>query len=178
MPRAALRYPGIEEGTSMSELKDLLERFRRGAELIATAMTGAAGAELDFTPAPGKWSPRQIVAHLADSEIVGADRFRRIIAEDNPTLMAYDQNAWAANLDYGRRKTSESIETFRRLRAENYELIKDLPEPVFERTGNHSERGPITLQRHLELMASHAESHARQIRDVREVYKQQRKAHA
>ena len=47
----------------MSELKDLLERFRRGAELIATAMTGAAGAELDFTPAPEKWSLRQIVAH-------------------------------------------------------------------------------------------------------------------
>lgn len=162
----------------MSELKDLLERFRRGAELIATSMTGAAGAELDFTPAPEKWSLRQIVAHVADSEIVAADRFRRIIAEDQPTLIGYDQDAWARNLDYARRKTSESIETFRRLRAENYELIKDLPAPAFERTGNHSERGPITLQRHLETMAAHAESHARQIRDVRAAYKTQRQAHA
>jgi hypothetical protein len=162
----------------MSDIKELLERFRRGPELVATAMTGAAGGELDFVPGPRKWSLRQIVAHVADSEIVAADRFRRIIAEDKPTLIGYDQNAWAANLDYARRKTSESIETFRRLRAENYELIKDLPAETFERIGNHSERGPITLRQHLETMAQHAESHARQIREVREAYKRQRQAHA
>ena len=78
----------------MSEITELLERFRRGPELIATTMTGAAGAELDFTPGPQKWSLRQIVAHVADSEIVAADRFRRIIAEDEPTLIGYDQDAW------------------------------------------------------------------------------------
>jgi hypothetical protein len=162
----------------MSEIKDLLERFRRGPELVATAMTGAAGAELDFKPGPEKWSLRQIVAHLADSEIVAADRFRRIIAEDKPTLIGFDQDAWARNLDYARRKTSESIETFRRLRGENYELIKDLPAEAFERIGNHNERGPMTLRKHLETMAAHAESHARQIRDAREEYKRLRKAHA
>jgi hypothetical protein len=162
----------------MSEVKELLERFRRGPELVATAMTGAAGSELDFTPAADKWSLRQIVAHLADSEIVAADRFRRIIAEDKPTLMWYDQDAWAKNLDYQRRKTSESIETFRRLRAENYELIKDLPAESFERIGNHSQRGPITLLQHLESMAAHAEAHARQIRDVREARKHSSQAHA
>jgi hypothetical protein len=109
---------------------------------------------------------------------VAADRFRRIIAEDKPTLIGFDQDAWAKNLDYARRKTSESIETFRRLRTENYELIKDLPEAVFERTGVHNERGPMTLQRHLETMASHAEAHARQIREVRDAYKKQKQAHA
>jgi hypothetical protein len=161
----------------MSEITDVLERFRRGAELIATTMTGAAGPELDFKPAPEKWSLRQIVAHVADSEIVAADRFRRLIAEDNPTLMAYDQNAWANNLDYTRRKTSESVETFRRLRAENYELLKGLAPEAFERAGTHSERGPITLRNHLETMAAHADSHARQIRAVREAYKGSRRAH-
>jgi hypothetical protein len=162
----------------MSEITELLERFRRGAELVATSMTGAAGAELDFTPAPEKWSLRQIVAHLADGELVGADRLRRMIAEDNPPLIAYDQNAWARNLDYARRKTSESIESFRRRRLENYELVKDLPAEAYERKGNHSERGPITVRSHLELLAQHAESHARQIREVREAYKQMRRAHA
>jgi hypothetical protein len=162
----------------MSDIKELLERFRRGAELIATTMTGAAGAELDFKPGPEKWSLRQIVAHVSDSEIVAADRFRRMIAEDNPTLMAFDQNAWANNLDYARRKTSESVETFRRLRAENHELIKGLAPEAFERKGTHSERGPITLRNHLETMAAHAESHARQIREVREAYKGSRRAHA
>jgi hypothetical protein len=162
----------------MSEITDVLQRFRRGAELVATTMTGAAGPELDFTPGPEKWSLRQIVAHLADSEIVAVDRFRRIIAENNPTLMAYDQNAWARNLDYARRKTSESIETFRRLRGENYELLKELPPEAFERTATHSERGAITLRQQLENMAAHAEAHARQIREVREAYKRSRQAHA
>jgi hypothetical protein len=160
----------------MSEIGELLERFRRGAEMIATVMTGAAGAELDFKPGAEKWSLRQIVAHVADSELVGGDRFRRLIAEENPTLTAYDQEAWARNLNYARRKTSESVESFRRLRAENYELLKDLPGEAFERSGTHSERGRVTLRQLLEVMAAHAESHARQIRSVRDQYKESKQA--
>ena len=129
----------------MSEIAELLERYRRGPEVVATLMTGAAGAELDFRPAPDRWTLRQIVAHLADSELVGSDRFRRVIAEENPTLIGYDQNAWAANLNYAKRKTSESVEMFRRLRADCYELLKDLPAGTFERKGNHSEIGTVTL---------------------------------
>lgn len=158
----------------MSELTDLLERFRRGPELMAAVLTGAAGAELDFVAAPGRWSIRQIMAHLADSEIVDADRLRRVIAEGNPTLMGYDQEAWARNLNYARRKISESLETFRRLRAENHELLKGLPEAVFERTGTHSERGPVTLRQLVELNAEHPEKHARQVQEIRRQYKQSR----
>lgn len=162
----------------MSEIHDLLERYRRGPELIATLMTGAAGTELDFKPAPGKWTLRQIVAHLADSEIVAADRFRRVIAEDKPTLIGYDQNAWTANLNYAKRKSSESVELFRRLRADCYELLKDLAPEAFERKGNHSERGVVTLRQLLQIMAEHAEEHGRQIRQARDAYKQTRQAHA
>lgn len=156
----------------MSEITDLLERFRRGPELIAAVLTGAAGSELDYAPAPGKWNIRQVLAHVADSEIVGADRFRRIIAEDNPVLQAYDQDAWARNLNYAGRKTSESLETFRRLRAENYELLKGLSPQVFNRQGNHTERGPQTLLQILETYAMHAENHARQLQSIRQQFKQ------
>ena len=155
----------------MSEVPELLERLRRGAELVAVSMTGAAGAELDFVPVPGKWSIRQIVAHLADSEMVAGMRLRRIIAEDHPKLEAYDQNAWASNLDYARRKTSQSLETFRRIRGENHELLKDLPPEAFEREGIHSQRGPMTLKALLQLIAEHAENHAAQLRTRRSEYK-------
>ena len=158
----------------MTEMSELLERFRRGAELVAASTTGAAGAELDYLPAPDKWSIRQIVCHLADAELVGAERFRRILAEDNPPLVAFDQNAWARNLDYGRRKISHALESFRRIRGENHELLKDLPEPAFARAGQHSERGPLTLRELLRLHAEHAENHASQIREVRKQYKQAR----
>jgi uncharacterized damage-inducible protein DinB len=153
----------------MSELSDLLERFRRGPELIAVTLTGVFGEEEDFVPAPGKWSIRQIVAHVADSELVCAHRFRQMIAEENPTMIAYDQEA--KNLDYARRKPKQSLESFRHMRAENYELLKDLPESAYARTGNHSLRGSITLRDLLELLAQHAESHARQMQSVREEYK-------
>ncbi|HTT63349.1 MAG TPA: DinB family protein [Bryobacteraceae bacterium] len=155
----------------MSEIGDLLERFRRGPELLAVVLTGVFGEEEDFVPAPGKWSVRQIIAHLADSEIVCAHRMRQIIAEDNPILIAFDQEAWARNLDYARRKPKQSLESFRRVRAENYDLLRELPEAAFARTGNHSERGPITLRFQLELLAEHAENHARQMQSIREEYK-------
>jgi hypothetical protein len=155
----------------MSNLAESLERFRRGPELLAMVLTGVYGDETDFSLAPGKWSIRQLIAHLADAELVGAQRFRQVIAEDNPPLGAFDQDAWARNLDYARKQPKQSLESFRRVRAENYELLKSLPESAFERTGVHSERGPLTLRQLLEGYAEHAESHARQMQAIREEFK-------
>ena len=155
----------------MSSLAETLERFRRGPELLAMVLTGVYGDETDFALAPGKWSIRQVIAHLADSELVGAQRFRQVIAEDNPALGAFDQDAWARNLDYARKQPKQSLESFRRVRAENYELLKSLPESAFERTGVHSERGSLTLRQLLEGYAEHAESHARQMQAIREEFK-------
>jgi hypothetical protein len=152
-------------------LAETLERFRRGPELLAMVLTGVYGDETDFALASGKWSIRQIVAHLADSELVGAQRFRQVIAEDNPALGAFDQDAWARNLDYARKQPKQSLESFRRVRAENYELLKSLPESAFERTGVHSERGAVTLRQLLDTYAEHAESHARQMQAIREEFK-------
>ena len=160
----------------MGNIAELLERFRRGPELVAVAMTGAAGSEFDFVVAPGKWSIRQIICHMADSEMVAADRFRRVIAEENPKLIAYDQDAWAQKLDYSRRKTSQAMESFRRLRSENHELLKELPEATFERTGQHSEHGATTLGQLLEGYAKHAEGHARQIQAARAEFKKAKQA--
>jgi hypothetical protein len=154
----------------MSDIPALLERFRRGPELLAAVLTGVYGEEEDFVAEPGKWSIRQIVAHLADAEMVGAHRMRQVIAEENPTLMAYDQDAWTRNLDYARRKPKQSLETFRRIRAENYELLKDLPSDAFARSGNHTENGPMTLRQLLEGYAGHAEAHARQLQGIRNEY--------
>lgn len=158
----------------MSEIAELLERYRRGAELVAVAITGAAGPELDFKPAPDKWSVRQIVAHLADSEAVSVGRLRSVIAEDNPSLIPYDQNAWAERTDYSKRKPSQALDTMRHLRGDNYALLKDLPEEMFSRTGMHARRGKMTLLDLVRLFAEHAENHATQIRKVRAEYKASR----
>jgi len=155
----------------MSEISDLLERFRRAPDLLATVLTGVHGDEEDFAPAPDKWSIRQVITHLADSEVVAAHRFRQIIAEENPTLIAFDQEAWAKNLAYAQRKPKQCLESFRRLRGETYELLKGLPEEAFARMGNHTERGEITMRFLLEINAQHGENHARQMQAIREAYK-------
>jgi hypothetical protein len=160
--------------STVSETADILERFRRGAELLAVVTTGAAGTELDFKPSDDKWSVRQIVCHLSDSEAVTTMRLRLIAAEDNPTLGAYDEQAWARNLDYGRRKISQALETFRRLRTENYELVKDLPEAALARTGMHVERGKTSLLDLVKYNAEHVENHVKQIQVVRAAYREHR----
>lgn len=158
----------------MSELAELLERFRRGPELLAVATTGAAGSELDFKPGEGKWSVRQIACHLADSEAVACMRFRQLVAERDPTLWAYDEKAWAAGLDYERRKISQALEMFRLLRSGNYDLLKDQPAEAFERSGTHSERGRVSLLQTLRTLAEHAENHVKQIQSVRAAYREHR----
>ncbi len=159
----------------MNEIEELLERFRRGSELLAASTTGAAGPELDFKPAPNKWSVRQIVCHLADSEMVGAMRLRQTIAEDSPSIQWFDEKAWAEKLDYSKRKLSQAVETFRRVRSENYELLKDQPADAWSRTAIHTRDGATTLLDLLRTYAHHAENHVVQLRDVRAAYKESRK---
>lgn len=157
----------------MSELADLLERFRRGPELLAVATTGAAGPELDFKP-ENRWSVRQIVCHLADAEAAAAMRLRQLIAEENPTLPAWDQNAWAEKLDYEKRKISQALELFRVVRHSNFDVIKDLPEPAFARTGTHTVRGEVSLLQFTRICAEHVEHHVQQIAATRAAYKEHR----
>ena len=156
----------------MSELADLLERYRRGAELLAMATTGAAGPVLEFKVEGHAWTVRQIVCHLADSEAVAVMRFRQVLAEENPTLQWFDDAAWAEKLDYGKRKVSQGLETFRRLRADNHELLKDLPEAAFARTGTHTKDGVMTLRALVEWFAAHLEEHVMEIQAVRAAYKE------
>ena len=161
----------------MSEIAELVERFGRGGEMPASVLAGAQGEEHDWKPEPAKWSLRRIACHLADSEGVAAMRFRQVIAEDNPFLPWFDEPAWADNLDYAKRDPAAALETFRRIRGESYGLLKDLAEKdlaedVWSRIGTHSKRGPISLVQILRDYAGHAESHARQIREIRNAYQE------
>ena len=155
----------------MSDIKTLLERFRRGPELLAVATTGASNVELDFVPGPGKWTCRQIACHLADAEVVCAQWFRATIAEENPAIIWFDQDAWVANLDYSRRKISDALEMFRVMRHYSFELLKSLPEEAYARKCTHSTDGELTLADLLLIYAEHAEKHSRQIMEARQKYK-------
>jgi len=147
----------------MNSLAEDLERFRRGAELLATVLTGAGGEEIDYVPGPGKWSIRQIMAHLADSELVGAQRLRAVIAEENPTLMAFDQDAWAKGLDY----SQLPLELSRSIYASTRSAIIHYARLHYNQHGHlefvHSETGVRTLQDEFDKVASHNQHHLEQI---------------
>lgn len=143
--------------------------------MVAAVTTGAPNAEIEFIPADGEWSIRQIICHLSDSEIVGAHRFRLVIAECNPALTAFDQDAWSANLNYRSRRLSEALDSFRMLRALNFELLRALPVEAYARSGHHTKRGTVSLLDLLRIYTEHAERHTKQIQSVRERYRESRK---
>jgi hypothetical protein len=151
----------------MNEITEAFELFRRGPELARAAVAGLRKEEIDWIASPGTWSVRQIACHLADSEMAGAWRFRRVLAEPNPVVEWYDEKAWAENLDYARRTVESAIESFCRTRAENIALLEGLPEEAWARPGVHSKVGPLTLGGLLKTYAEHAAGHAQQIEKTR-----------
>ena len=115
-------------------------------------------------PTPPKWSPREIVAHLADCEFVFAFRLRQTLAEDSPTLQPFDQSLWAHN--YAAYDLPSALEAFRAARAWNLRLIGSLPASAFARPATHPERGTMTFQTIVETMAGHDLNHLQQLQSV------------
>jgi hypothetical protein len=145
----------------------LIARYRSGYDEVARALEGITETEWDFRPAPGKWSPRQVVHHLADSEMTAAIRLRLLIAQDHPTIAGYDQDEFAAELFYDR-PVQASLDAFRAARATTAEILDRLSDDQFERTGTHTESGAYGVDRWLEIYAAHAHRHADQIRRARQ----------
>jgi hypothetical protein len=87
-----------------------MERYKAGSAAVGDALAGITDAELDARPEPGEWTPREIVHHVADSEMTAAIRLRRLLAEDNPTIQGYDQEAFARDLFYDQRPIQASLD--------------------------------------------------------------------
>ena len=142
--------------------RELIDKYKEGYAVVAEAVTGATDEELDRRPAPNKWSAREIVHHLADSEMTAAVRARLLIAVDRPQIMGFDQDEFARKLHYDR-PMEASLDTFKAVRRSTAELLERLTEADWQREGTHSEHGRYTLERWLELYAKHAHTHAQQI---------------
>jgi DinB superfamily len=123
----------------------------------------------DATPERlGKWSVRQVVQHLADSELVGGFRFRMVIAHDAPELPGYDQDLWAERLGYQDSDLSTALEELTMLRHANLRLLQRATPADFQRVMRHSERGEESLGHLIKLYAGHDLVHLVQIRRIRE----------
>jgi hypothetical protein len=136
------------------------------AGLVARLIDGVAADRLGKPEAPGKWSVRHVIAHLADSEVVAAWRFRMILAHDKPPIQGYDQDAWAGSLWYEDAEPGESLDAFRALRNWNLRLIEHASPEQLARVGVHSERGEESVAHLVKLYGAHDLLHLRQIERI------------
>jgi len=149
------------------DLQDLLDRFARGPSVLREAVSGL-GPDIAGRPVPGgDWSIRDIVVHLADSELVRAVRIRAMLAEDEPALMPFDQDLWKRRLQYLWRSIEGSIALFEQTRYATAEILRHAGKDAWARTGDHPELGVLTVRDLVVAGIDHVTEHAEQVRAAR-----------
>lgn len=157
-----------------AEREDLIEKYRTAYDEFVIALSEIPKEAWLFKPAPKEWSVHQVIVHLADSETNSYLRARRMIAEPGQPLMAYDQDVWANELDYHKQSTEDALQVVKLVRKMTYELIKDLPDEVWNNTAKHPEYDePYKFEKWLKIYADHPRDHAGQIRDNHQAWKEQ-----
>lgn len=146
--------------------QDPLSIQRRTAKTLAGLIKGTAASRLRQRPAPGKWSIAEILAHLADTEIVASWRIRSILGAPGTPLQAFDQDTWVTAGHYDRRDPRQSLELFRVLREVNLALYKTLTPEQWKHHGMHAERGVETVEHTVRLFAGHDLNHTRQVEQI------------
>ena len=147
--------------------RSLLDRYLRGAWQPAEAIVGLSPEEMNALPVPGTWSIRQIVLHLMDSDLIASDRMKRVIAEERPTLIGFDEAAFARNLYYDELDPGMACDLFAKNRLLTAEILRRLPVSAFNRVGIHNERGELTLANLVETYAGHLEHHLKFLHEKR-----------
>lgn len=137
----------------------LITQYESDAATPARAIAGLTPAELNAHPIPGTWSIQQVILHLMDSDLIASDRMKRIIAQDDPLIAAYDETEFSKNLYYDKLDAQLACQIFEQNRRMTAALLRLLPESAFQRTGNHTERGRITLANLVEMYAGHVPHH-------------------
>jgi hypothetical protein len=150
--------------------KKLIEQYKEGYHVVAQALAGATDEQLDARPGPGKWTAREVVHHLADSEMTSALRLRTLVAVDNPQIFGYDQDEFARRLYYDR-PIEASLEAFKGARRSTAEILDRMTDADWQREGTHTEHGRYGVTRWLEIYAAHAHQHATQILVARDAAK-------
>lgn len=145
----------------------MIDEYAAGAGLVKQAIVGLTEADLDAVPVPDTWSIREIVLHLMDSELVMADRMKRVIAEDNPPLVAFDESLFSRRLGYRESDAALAAEMFELNRRHMSAVLRRLKPADFTREGVHSERGAVSLANLVAGAVGHLEHHLRFLHEKR-----------
>jgi hypothetical protein len=160
------------------ERQTLITQYKDGYMEVLRNILDFPENSLTAHPIPGKWSAAEIVHHLTDSESTSSLRLRRLLVEDHPLIVGYDQDEYAAKLHYTERDIKPSLEAFRYARETTAQLLDLMTEEDWRREGTHSESGSYTTEDWLRIYAAHAHNHAAQIGRLREALSKSEAANA
>lgn len=143
----------------MSAISTLIGRYAIGPATLEYAVHGLSDEQLRAKPGPGLWSIAELVAHMADSDAVGGDRIKRIIAEPEPTLLAYDETAWNDRLKMQDASLEDALVLFRANRRWIEQVLRRCDDSDFKRRGTHTEKGSVTLADQVVTYVTHLDYH-------------------
>ena len=147
----------------------VIDEYLRQASIFPAAIKGLTAGDLNACPIPNTWSIRQIILHVMDSDLIASDRMKRIIAENNPTLIGFDESAFAAHLFYDHLDAVMAGEVFAKNRLLTAEILNRLPATAFLRAGTHNQRGRVTLEELLKLYVQHFDHHMKFLKHKRQL---------
>jgi hypothetical protein len=156
------------------ERKQKIETYGTAHQLLTTAILRFPQEMWKFRPAPDRWTIHEIIIHIADSEVNSYVRCRRLIAEPGSTVLGYNEETWARDLNYHDQSPTEALELFKWLRRKSYTLIRGQPAAVWAHTVNHTENGPMTLDDWLDTYERHVPEHIAQMEAVYADWKKQK----
>ncbi len=150
-------------GRTDPERNARIEQYAAGADRLRSAWAAVPHDARHWRPAPGEWSPHEVICHAADSETNAYTRIRFLVAEDSPVIQGYDQERWARVLDYASLPAESALAAVEAVRRHGAAFIRLLPDVAWRRAGTHSESGRYRGDDWLDIYSVHLEDHARQI---------------
>ncbi len=151
---------------SYAEGKEPLRLQADAPKKFAALIRGKNKKQLTQRPAPGKWSVAEILAHLADAEIVLSWRLRQTLSNNGVAIQPFDQDVWATTFDYAHQDPKRSLAKYRVLRESNLALLKSVPKQLWDNYGIHQERGNESVAHIVRMVAGHDLNHLGQVERI------------
>lgn len=150
------------------EYSQLITAYAAGPAELTAAAAGLSAEQLRSRPVAGKWSTHEVICHIADFEPVYLDRIKRVIAENEPTLFSGDPDLFSARLHYDARDTATELAFITACRRHLTAILQQLSDADFQRLGQHSEAGPLSLEKLLRNVTGHIPHHVKFIAEKRQ----------
>jgi len=152
-------FTTIGRRTYVDSYSDLIDSYESGPAALREAVEGMTSNELRTRVSPGRWSVHEVLCHLADFEVINADRIRRVLCEREPTLFNGKPDDFERGLAYAARDSEEELKLIELLRRQVARILRASPAEVWERRGIHSTDGPLTLRQLVERVTRHIPHH-------------------